>query len=172
MGKRKKSSRSQAQKGSKKQKLPTNFSCLECNHENSVSVEIDKSAGIGTLRCKVCSRTFSARINHLEGPIDVYSEWVDACEAVNREERSRQTNPTQRSTDVGGYSDGGVSSDGRGYEDEAVPSRGRVGTSRNSRAPASVRSSKSRVPPPPAAALDEYGVPRQLSDDESDIDDF
>ncbi|KAJ2794772.1 hypothetical protein H4R20_006115 [Coemansia guatemalensis] len=135
----------------------------------SVSVEIDKSAGIGTLRCKVCSRTFSARINHLEGPIDVYSEWVDACEAVNREERSRQTSRPQR--DAGDYSDGGGSSDGRGYEDEAAPSRGRVGMDRNSRAPATARPSKSRVPPP-APALDKYGVPQQLSDDESDIDDF
>ncbi|KAJ2078223.1 hypothetical protein H4R24_004628 [Coemansia sp. RSA 988] len=140
----------------------------------SVSVEIDKSAGIGTLRCKVCSRTFSARINHLEGPIDVYSEWVDACEAVNRQERSRRTDRSQR--DAGDYSDGGESSDGRGYEDKTAPPRGRVDTGKNSRAPASSRplaqsrSSKTRAPSPPA--LDKYGVPNQLSDDESDIDDF
>uniref|UniRef100_A0A060TAV8 Transcription elongation factor 1 homolog n=1 Tax=Blastobotrys adeninivorans TaxID=409370 RepID=A0A060TAV8_BLAAD len=80
MGKRKKSSRGPAKKV--KQTLDTTFSCLFCNHERSVVCVMDKKAGVGNLSCKVCGQTFQAPINALSDPVDVYSEWVDACEAV------------------------------------------------------------------------------------------
>lgn len=79
MGKRKSS-----RKAVKKAKivLDTAFSCLFCNHERSVTATLDKNIGVGTLTCKVCGQNFQASINALSEPIDVYSEWVDACEAV------------------------------------------------------------------------------------------
>jgi hypothetical protein len=43
--------------------LPTVFTCLFCNHENSVTVKIDKKAGIGSLECKVCGQRFSCTVN-------------------------------------------------------------------------------------------------------------
>jgi len=43
--------------------LPTNFQCLFCNHENSVSVKLEKKVGVGHLSCKVCGQTFQTGIN-------------------------------------------------------------------------------------------------------------
>ncbi|KAJ0117653.1 transcription elongation [Diaporthe amygdali] len=100
MGKRKKSSR--APQGKKRgDPLPTVFTCLFCNHENSVTVKIDKKAGIGSLECKVCGQRFQCTVNcmlkpprnqtitrahpHLSAAVDVYGEWVDAAEEVAKD---------------------------------------------------------------------------------------
>ncbi|KAI1663197.1 Transcription elongation factor [Pyrenophora tritici-repentis] len=71
MGKRKSSSKPQGPK--KKEKLPTTFQCLFCNHEKSVSVSIEKKSGVGNLQCKVCGQTFQTNINYLSAPVDVSS---------------------------------------------------------------------------------------------------
>ena len=91
-----------------KEPLPINFPCLFCNHEKSVSIKLDKKAGIGDLICKVCAQDFQAPINckfqaehtdvtsifvfsnrrltasvtDLSAAVDVYSDWIDACDAV------------------------------------------------------------------------------------------
>ncbi|ODV91979.1 hypothetical protein CANCADRAFT_80670 [Tortispora caseinolytica NRRL Y-17796] len=80
MGKRKKSSRTPQKRV--RVALDTVFSCPFCNHEKSVTCTMDKKLGVGTLSCKVCGQDFQAPINSLSAPIDVYSEWIDACEAV------------------------------------------------------------------------------------------
>ncbi|ORX91187.1 transcription elongation factor Elf1 like-domain-containing protein [Clohesyomyces aquaticus] len=82
MGKRKSSKKVQ---GPKKEKLPTVFQCLFCNHEHSVSVTIDKKSGVGNLICKVCGQQFQTNINYLSAPVDVYADWIDACDAVAKE---------------------------------------------------------------------------------------
>lgn len=46
-----------------KENLPTSFQCLFCNHEQSVSVKMDKKSAIGHLSCKVCGQDFDASIN-------------------------------------------------------------------------------------------------------------
>lgn len=69
----------------KKEKLPTIFQCLFCNHEKSVSVSIEKKSGVGNLQCKVCGQTFQTNINYLSAPVDVYADWIDACDAVAKE---------------------------------------------------------------------------------------
>ncbi|KAK6584350.1 hypothetical protein PZA11_002574 [Diplocarpon coronariae] len=66
--------------------LPSNFDCLFCNHVNSVSVKLDKKAGVGALACKVCSQHFQCSINYLSAAVDVYSDWVDACDAVAKDD--------------------------------------------------------------------------------------
>lgn len=78
--------------------LPTVFTCLFCNHEKSVSVKMDKKAGVGELDCKICGQRFQCGINYLSAPIDVYSEWVDAagrdgpsCRADGRRVNAMQT---------------------------------------------------------------------------------
>jgi len=81
MGKRKKSSRKpqgpkkvavcrKLEKGSlltsllgQAEPLPTTFTCLFCNHEKSVTVKLDKKAGVGQLDCKVCGQKFQCGIN-------------------------------------------------------------------------------------------------------------
>ncbi|KAL4890385.1 hypothetical protein BDV59DRAFT_93013 [Aspergillus ambiguus] len=84
MGKRKKSSRT-PQQPKKREPLPTTFACLFCNHENSVVVKLDKKLGLGNLSCKVCGQRFQTGINYLSAAVDVYSDWVDACDAVAKD---------------------------------------------------------------------------------------
>ncbi|ESZ99450.1 hypothetical protein SBOR_0212 [Sclerotinia borealis F-4128] len=69
----------------KKEVLNTTFPCLFCNHENSVIVKIDKKGGVGQLSCKVCDQKFQCAINYLSASVDVYADWVDACDAVAKE---------------------------------------------------------------------------------------
>lgn len=83
-GKRKTSARGPAKK--LKQRLDTQFSCLFCNHEKAVTCSLDKKTNIGTLNCKICGQSFQSPINSLSQPIDIYSDWVDACEAVAQEQ--------------------------------------------------------------------------------------
>ncbi|KAF8471920.1 transcription elongation factor Elf1 like-domain-containing protein [Kalaharituber pfeilii] len=90
MGKRKKSSKPQGPK--KREPLATTFSCLFCNHEKSITCKLDKKASVGTLFCKVCAQTFQTDINSLSAPVDVYSDWIDACDAVTRESGGRGNN--------------------------------------------------------------------------------
>lgn len=42
----------------KREALPTSFRCLFCSNETSVTVKIDKKAGIGNLTCKSCGQQF------------------------------------------------------------------------------------------------------------------
>ncbi|KAI0079936.1 Elf1-domain-containing protein [Panus rudis PR-1116 ss-1] len=84
MGKRKKSSRKPT--GPKrKTPLDTTFTCLFCHHDNSVSVRMDRKEGIAQLFCKVCDQRFQSKVNHLTEPIDIYSEWIDAADAAERD---------------------------------------------------------------------------------------
>ncbi|ORY72036.1 transcription elongation factor [Pseudomassariella vexata] len=100
MGKRKKSSRKPA--GPKKNDpLPTQFTCLFCNHEKSVEVKLEKKMGTGDLECKVCGQKFQCGINYLSAPIDVYSEWVDAADAVAKEAGGSRGGPSTSSARPG-----------------------------------------------------------------------
>jgi transcription elongation factor Elf1 len=80
MGKRK-SSKPPPKK--QKPKLDVAFNCPFCNSSKSVSCLFDWDREIGTVQCQVCQVNFSTQINHLTEPIDVYSDWIDACEAEN-----------------------------------------------------------------------------------------
>ncbi|EFW22826.1 hypothetical protein D8B26_006401 [Coccidioides posadasii str. Silveira] len=92
MGKRKKSSRKPAAP-KKREPLPTTFSCLFCNHENCVIVKLDKKLGLGNLTCKVCGQRFQTGINYLSAAVDVYSDWIDACDAVAKEKDAERAAP-------------------------------------------------------------------------------
>ncbi|CAG8033033.1 unnamed protein product [Penicillium salamii] len=111
MGKRKSSSKPQGPK--KREPLATTFSCLFCNHENAVIVKLDKKLGLGDLSCKVCGQKFQTGINckweltlkhcavtdkvnflDLSAPVDVYSDWVDACDAVAKDTADQYDAPS------------------------------------------------------------------------------
>lgn len=82
MGRRK--SKRQAQQTRKAiQPLDTVFDCPFCNHEKSCEVKMDKEQNSGRVQCTKCMEDFQATINFLSEPIDVYNEWIDACEAAN-----------------------------------------------------------------------------------------
>ncbi|KAK4082126.1 uncharacterized protein Triagg1_1938 [Trichoderma aggressivum f. europaeum] len=85
MGKRKSSSRKPM--GPKRaDPLPTTFTCLFCNHEKSVTVKLDRRAGVGQLDCRICGQKFQCAVNYLSAAVDVYGEWVDAAEAVAKQD--------------------------------------------------------------------------------------
>ncbi|KAJ2984261.1 hypothetical protein NQ176_g97 [Zarea fungicola] len=86
MGKRKSSRKPMGPK--KADPLPTTFTCLFCNHEKSVTVKLDRKAGVGQLDCRICGQKFQCAVNYLSAAVDVYGEWVDAAEAVAKEDSS------------------------------------------------------------------------------------
>ncbi|KAI0167051.1 Elf1-domain-containing protein [Hypoxylon sp. FL1284] len=100
-GKRKKSSR-KPQGKKKSDPLPTVFTCLFCNHERSVTVELHKKNGVGELSCTVCGQAFQCGINYLSGPVDVYAEWVDAADAVAKRKREEAADDDAEGDDAAG----------------------------------------------------------------------
>ncbi|CAG88420.1 DEHA2E19360p [Debaryomyces hansenii CBS767] len=99
MGKRKSSAKPQKKI---KQKLDITFSCLFCNHEKSVICTLDKKNSLGELHCKICGQSFQTAIHSLSQPVDVYSDWIDACEDLAEEAEATGTVPEE---DNGEYSD-------------------------------------------------------------------
>jgi len=63
--------------------LDLQFNCPFCNHEKSCEVKMDRTRNTGRITCRICLEDFQSTINYLSEPIDVYSEWIDACENVN-----------------------------------------------------------------------------------------
>jgi len=64
-------------------KVETSFTCPFCNHHKSVSARLDHVAEKGMVECNVCAQKYTCNITHLSEPIDVYSDWIDACERIN-----------------------------------------------------------------------------------------
>ncbi|KAJ0402201.1 hypothetical protein P43SY_008065 [Pythium insidiosum] len=44
----------------------------------------DRERNIGHLSCRVCTESFQTPIHYLSAPIDVYTDWIDECDALNR----------------------------------------------------------------------------------------
>ena len=45
---------------------------------------MDFKIGIGSLSCRMCGAAYQMNIHHLHEPIDVFSEWLDDCEAAEK----------------------------------------------------------------------------------------
>ena len=82
MGKRK-SKRKPPPKQKRLQPLDALFDCPFCNHEKSCDVELHKEKNVGLVTCRVCLEDFQTPITYLSEKVDVYSDWIDACEAAN-----------------------------------------------------------------------------------------
>lgn len=79
---KKKSSRKPVKK--LKVRLDTSFDCPFCNHNGCITVSLDKRVNmIGSLHCNKCNVNFESKVNVLSEPVDVYTDWIDAVEAVN-----------------------------------------------------------------------------------------
>lgn len=61
-----------------------------CNHEKSIECKLDRLHNIGSLQCRVCGVQWQTRINHLSEPVDIFSDWIDACEEENRKCAARR----------------------------------------------------------------------------------
>ncbi|KAK9879978.1 hypothetical protein WA026_008487 [Henosepilachna vigintioctopunctata] len=80
---RRKSKRKPAAKRKAIEPLEQEFNCPFCNHEKSCNVKMDKGRSIARITCRVCLEDFQTRINFLSDPLDVYNDWIDACEQAN-----------------------------------------------------------------------------------------
>ncbi|KAF2347119.1 Transcription elongation factor 1 [Trinorchestia longiramus] len=63
--------------------LDTMFNCPFCNHEKSCEVDIDHERNTARVGCRICMEDFQCTVHYLMEPVDVYNEWIDACEAAN-----------------------------------------------------------------------------------------
>ena len=43
---------------------------------------MDFRQGLGSLNCRICGASYQMPIHHLHEPVDVFSEWLDDCEAA------------------------------------------------------------------------------------------
>ncbi|KAH9827304.1 Transcription elongation factor [Teratosphaeria destructans] len=75
--------------------LATRFKCVFCSNENSVGVQIDKKNRIASLLCNTCGQSFQCKssMGNLMAPVDVYYEWIDACEEVAKEHAANNPEP-------------------------------------------------------------------------------
>jgi transcription elongation factor Elf1 len=63
-------------------KLAKRFKCPFCANDDTVECKMDFKLGIGSLNCRLCGASYQMPIHHLNEPIDVFSEWLDDCEAA------------------------------------------------------------------------------------------
>lgn len=62
-------------------KLDTAFNCPFCNGARTVTCTIDLEHGTASARCGACGEKYDTAADHLTEPVDVFSDWLDACEA-------------------------------------------------------------------------------------------
>ena len=86
MAKRKSMSSKMAQRKKPAPKLDTTFCCPFCNHPGGVSCTIDLKLFVATAVCYVCQEAYHTTAHYLTEPVDVYHDWIDACEKANQDD--------------------------------------------------------------------------------------
>jgi transcription elongation factor Elf1 len=66
----------------KRATLAKRFKCPFCANDETVECKMDLRNGIGSLSCRLCGASYQMPIHHLHEPVDVFSEWLDDCEAA------------------------------------------------------------------------------------------
>ncbi|KAG5519810.1 hypothetical protein PMAC_000083 [Pneumocystis sp. 'macacae'] len=98
MGKRK--TKMKKPKPKPKPPLDKTFNCLFCNHEKSIVCHMDKTNQIGTLICKICGQMHQSIIHNLSAPVDIYSDWIDACDAVANQTKKSPKTPNKNNKNI------------------------------------------------------------------------
>mmetsp|Transcript_420 Transcript_420/g.491 ORF Transcript_420/g.491 Transcript_420/m.491 type:complete len:148 (+) Transcript_420:96-539(+) len=81
----------------KRATLAKTFKCPFCANDNVVECKMDFRKGTGSLACRVCDSNYQMPIHHLHEPVDVFSEWLDDCEAAQRPQEDRADDDGQQS---------------------------------------------------------------------------
>ncbi|KAI0985618.1 hypothetical protein GJ496_011228 [Pomphorhynchus laevis] len=66
------------------------FPCPFCDAEDSCKVKRHQITYNATISCNLCGANYTVSGTHLTCPIDVYNQWIDACEAVNKPTESKK----------------------------------------------------------------------------------
>ena len=63
---------------------------------------MDFRAGFGSLACRLCAASYQMPIHHLHEPVDVFSEWLDDCEAAaqGRQPNTQEVMPSSSSSSL------------------------------------------------------------------------
>jgi transcription elongation factor Elf1 len=65
-------------------KLDKVFPCPICGGHSTVSCKFDRDRGIATVECSECRNKYQVdKITVLDEPVDIYAQWIDACEEEN-----------------------------------------------------------------------------------------
>lgn len=91
----------------KRTTLDRKFKCPFCANVEAVECKMDNRQGVGSLACRLCAASYQMPIHHLHEPIDVFSEWLDDCEAA-----------ANNQSGGGGEADGGAAAAAPRYNDE------------------------------------------------------
>jgi len=86
--------------------------------EDVVECKMDLSKGVGSLSCRMCSASYEMPIHHLHEPIDVFSEWLDDCEAAERGEVAAAASSSRRGGGGGGDMSRVVHDTSQDYDDD------------------------------------------------------
>ncbi|KAK9186838.1 hypothetical protein WN944_018227 [Citrus x changshan-huyou] len=65
------------------ERLDTEFRCRFCGHRMSGRCRIYKKIQTGEAFCWNCFERFWTQIHGLIEPVDIYAEWIHACEHAN-----------------------------------------------------------------------------------------
>ncbi|CAB9510216.1 Transcription elongation factor 1 homolog [Seminavis robusta] len=79
----------------KRATLAKQFKCPFCANEEVVECKMDFKASVGSLTCRLCAASYQMPIHHLHEPIDVFSEWLDDCEAAANGQRTGEAPPAE-----------------------------------------------------------------------------
>ena len=89
MAKRKSMSSKMAQRKKPAPKLETTFCCPFCNHPGGVSCTMDLKLYVAPAVCDVCEEAYHTTPRRTTSPspssVDIYHDWIDACEKANQE---------------------------------------------------------------------------------------
>ena len=100
---KRKSRKAKAPPKKKPAKLDTAFVCPFCGHPDAVGCLIDLKHRFARASCRICQESYATRANALTEPVDVYSEWIDACVDANEGVAHRRCRP--RLADAGVHED-------------------------------------------------------------------
>ena len=137
---------------------------------------MDFKLSIGSLLCRICGAAYQMPIHHLHEPIDVFSEWLDDCEAA--------ANPRASNSNAGSgapqYEDEVDDLVDNEEEDDDLPEGSGLGTTASSsqRSQSTGKNNNNNINDSrkPAAASSKASASRKsvdlgLSSDEEDDDD-
>ena len=54
------------------------------NHDTSVMTEAEAAHAVSQDHCRVCAADYQTRITYLMEPVDVYADWIDECDKLNK----------------------------------------------------------------------------------------
>lgn len=154
----------------KRPTLAKRFKCPFCANEDVVECKMNFRQGTGSLACRLCGASYQMPIHHLHEPVDVFSEWLDDCEAAERangggnKETVHDNNPNHHSNNGPSHPHDVESDDDSDHETNHIPASSGLSSRPKPSSDPPPKTSKSK-PPAPTQTYASLGL------DDSDDDD-